>query len=188
MRHLLSGFLLSLLLLAGTGATAADEHRPELSVGITQFTYLSFERSTPSRYGLDVSLLVPVTFGSATPELGGGLRTAYPFEGAPVPLEAYGQARFAAKLGYWRPAAGVELGVSGFTQLPLYEGWPNDDYEYEQRRLFAPYLAFNAAALRFQVMERWVVSALELQTGATLWRPGAALRFQLGLIRVGGVL
>lgn len=182
MRHLL------FLLLICAASCAVAQTRPELSVAINQFNYRSFRRSTPSRYALELSVLQPVRIGRAVPEFGGGLRTAHAPRAAVVPLEAFGQARFAAAIGPWRPAAGLELGLSGFTELPRYVGYPNDDRSYEQRRLYAPYVAFNTAALRFRASERWTLSALELQLGATLVHPGAAFRLQLGLLRVGGTL
>jgi hypothetical protein len=171
------------LLLSATVAAAAEPN--EISAGATTTTYGSYSRGSVRRFGLEVGYLRSI---GPTLQVGGGLRTAAPLTGAAFPFEVFARGRLVARIGPWEPAAGPELGVSGYTNLDPPPGLPTDRFADEQARVSPLYLAFDAAPLRFRVLERFVVSALELQIGVTLTPPGAVSRLQLGLITVGGTL
>ncbi|HZH15331.1 MAG TPA: hypothetical protein VE057_13350, partial [Archangium sp.] len=60
-----------------------------------------------------------------------------------------------------------------------------DDLSRQQAAQLGPaYVAVHAAPLRF-AFRRFTVSALELQWGTTLNRPGSTLRLQFGLVHLG---
>ncbi|QRN95175.1 hypothetical protein JRI60_39835 [Archangium violaceum] len=119
---------------------------------------------------------------------GGGLRTGFPFERASLPLEAFVRARLTARLGFWEVAAGPELGLTGFTRLEDFPLWRGGDLSRRDEALSSSlYLAFGAAPLRLR-LGRFVVSLAEVQLGSSLLPAGATTRWQLGLVRLGGML
>jgi hypothetical protein len=170
-------WVLLVLLLGGLPAQA--EH--QVSLGATTSSTVGFFRSTLQRYAVDATY----TYAWAGWRWSGGLRWAFPQGRATVPLEVYGRAQLAARVGWWAPAVGPELGVSGLSVLD--QGSINipPDYRDAESGLFGPvYVAIHAAPLRFE-LPRFTVSALELQTGTSLPPLGPTLRWQLGLLHVG---
>lgn len=175
-----------LLLVFATSARA--EPRNELSAGVSLLVQLGTFRTAPDQLLLEVAGLR--TLAGEGPwsalQLGGGLRTGIP--GSPVPLEAFVRAQLGTRLGLWRPAAGVELGLSGFNQryyTPLFTD--NRQEGYEDARLGPAYGSFSASPFRFQ-LGRFQVSALQLGLGTSLHALGSSVRIQVGLLSVGGSL
>jgi hypothetical protein len=119
--------------------------------------------------------------------LGAGVRWAPAGRGA-FPVELYARALLSTHLGPWRPAVGPELGLSGLPViLPPAGGFPEDLSERQSAQLGSAYVALHAVPLRF-AFGRFTASALELQWGTSLNRPGSTLRLQLGLLHLGMTL
>ncbi len=119
--------------------------------------------------------------------LGAGVRWAPAGRGA-FPVELYARALLSTHLGSWRPAVGPELGLSGLPViLPPAGGFPEDLSERQSAQLGSAYVALHAVPLRF-AFGRFTASALELQWGTSLNRPGSTLRLQLGLLHLGMTL
>ena len=119
--------------------------------------------------------------------LGGGVRWA-PSGRGNLPVELYARALLSTQSGFWRPAVGPELGLSGLPIiLPPEGGFPDELSRQQAAQLGPAYVAVHAAPLRF-AFRRFTVSALELQWGTTLNRPGSTLRLQLGLLHLGMTL
>lgn len=186
---------LRLLLLVGLLPAAAFAHTPvpvqEVSLGASSLTYNSFMR--PS---VPFTLLEAAYHRRAASEgpwnalrVGAGLRSGMPAQEAFFPLEVFLQAQLTARLGFWEVSMGPELGVSGFARLDYpRRGYPTRDLpDLEDTRLSPVYVAFSTAPLRLR-LGRFVVSALEFQVGTSVPSFGAALRVQLGLLRLGASL
>jgi hypothetical protein len=119
--------------------------------------------------------------------LGGGVRWA-PSGRGNLPVELFARALLSTQAGFWRPAVGPELGLSGLPIiLPPAGGFPDDLSRRQAEQLGPAYVALHAVPLRF-TFRRFTVSALELQWGTTLNRPGSTLRLQLGLLHLGMTL
>lgn len=169
--------LLAAALLPGAAAAGHD-----VSLGVTAVTLTNggvYNVTTP-RLGLEAAY----AYELGSWRLGGGLRWA-PSGRGNLPVEVYARALLSTHLGRWRPAVGPELGVSGLPIILPPEGGFPDDLSREQAAQLGPaYVAVHAAPLRF-AFRRFTVSALELQWGTTLDRPGSTLRLQLGLVHLG---
>ncbi|QRN98127.1 hypothetical protein JRI60_03365 [Archangium violaceum] len=189
-----------LALLAG-GAHAAPPAPPvkppptpprhELTVGVTSLQYLASQGSSATHHTADIAYHRKLRLGQL-PEavrLGIGVRVGVP-DSVTLPLEAYGRVQLVAKVGPWSPALGPEVGVSGFTRLrrsiesPSY---PRGLSGALQDRMGPFYAGITLAPLRF-VLGPLTLSAAELQTATPLKDPGSALRLQVGLLYLGGVL
>jgi len=173
-----------LLLLAAllSGSAAASGH--EVSLGSTSLTVNSggiFNPAAP-RWGLEAAYGREVD----TWQFGGGARWAFTRDA--VPLELYARALLAPRLGVWTPAVGPELGFSGLPIVfPPRGGFPSGHADLEAAQLGPFYVAMHAAPLRFSFLH-FTVSALELHWGTTLNAPGAMVRLQLGVLRLGVTL
>ncbi|MGZ3461002.1 MAG: hypothetical protein ACXU86_21145 [Archangium sp.] len=165
------------------GAAAAAGH--ELSLGLTAVTLTNggvYNVTTP-RLGLEAAY----AYELGSWRLGGGMRWAPAGRGA-LPLELFARALLTPHLGVWRPAVGPELGLSGLPIiLPPQGGFPDDLSRQQAAQLGPAYVAVHAAPLRF-AFQRFTLSALELQWGTSLNRPGSTLRLQLGLVHLGVLL
>lgn len=149
-------------------------------------------QASPLRFGPFVQYDLELGGEPAAPgpfHLGYGLRVLGPLGGGSVPLETYVQAEVVGSIGPWVPAIGPELGLTGmFRPEPrvgastvLAEEHDLDWGWLEQRDDPGPlYFAMNASVLRFSE-GRFRISALDVQVGTSLSRPGSALRFQLNL-------
>jgi hypothetical protein len=176
-----SWLLLFAALLSGTAAASGHE----VSLGSTTLVVNNggvFNPVAP-RWGLEAAYTREVDSW----QVGGGLRWAFTRD-TPVPLEFFARAVLAPRLGLWTPAVGPEVGFSGLPiVLPPRGGFPTEHPDIEAARLAPFYLAVHAAPLRFS-FRHFTVSVLELQWGTTLNAPGAMVRLQLGLARVGVTL
>ena len=172
-----SWLLLAAALLPGAAAAGHD-----VSLGVTAVTLTNggvYNVTTP-RFGFDAAY----AYELGDWRLGGGLRWA-PSGRGNLPLEVYARALLSTHLGSWRPAVGPELGVSGLPIILPPEGGFPDDLSREQAAQLGPaYVAVHAAPLRF-AFRHFTLSALELQWGTTLNKPGSTLRLQLGLVHLG---
>lgn len=180
--------LVAALLLLATGARA--EPRNELSAGVSMLIQMGTFRAAPDR--LMVEVLGLRTAAEEGPwsalQFGGGLRTGWPPAPDHVPLEGFLRVQLGAKLGIWRPAAGIELGLSGFNQRLFTRLFTDNRQEgYEDARLGPAYGSFTASPARFQI-GRFQVSTLQLNLGTQLQAMGASARVQLGLLSFGGSL
>jgi hypothetical protein len=172
--------LLAAALLPGAAAAGHD-----VSLGVTAviLTNGGVYNNTAPRLGVEAAYAHEL--GSW--RLGGGLRWA-PAGRGPLPVEVYARALLSPSLGVWRPAVGPELGLSGLSIIvPPEGGFPEDSSRQQAARLGPAYVAVHAAPLRL-AFRRFTVSALELQWGTTLHRPGSTLRLQLGLVHLGVTL
>lgn len=170
-------------LVGGLARAEPPSARGELSLGLVNSSYLSFIRATPGRYAASVAWQRGLGGAWEGVHVGGGLRLSMPGEARGLPLELFARVSLEARLGPWRPGVGPELGYSGWTRLSD-ELDPAGLFEREQGRVGPLYLAIQVAPLRFQ-WERWSLSALELQVGASVPPLGGASRFQLGFLSVG---
>lgn len=181
-----SRLLLGLLATLSAWPAWGDSGR-EVSVGVLSVTHMSFFRMSPSRLGLGVAYRHPLGPGGGMSPwfIQAGLRAALPDAWTPLPLELFVRPQLRAALGCWEPAVGLEVGVSGLTDLGDRGGvLPMDFYDLEQRRVSPFYLAFTAAPLRLR-LGAFRVSALELLLGTTVSPLGAVGRFQLEFLNVG---
>jgi len=119
--------------------------------------------------------------------VGAGVRWAPAGQGS-FPLELYARGLLSTRVGRWQPAVGPELGLSGLPVIrPPRGGFPEDLPERQAAQLGPAYVALHAVPLRF-AFGRFTASALELQWGTSLNRPGSTLRLQLGLLHLGMTL
>jgi hypothetical protein len=177
-----SWLLLSAVLLPG-GVVAAGH---EVSVGSTALVVTNGGVYNPKApyWGLEATY----TRALGAWDVGAGVRLSPGAGSASLPMEAYARALLTPRLGLWVPAVGPEVGLSGLpVVLPPNGGFPEDLSNLEEGLLGPAYVAFHAAPLRF-AWRGFTASALELQWGTTLGQPGATLRLQLGLLRVGVAL
>lgn len=177
----------SLALLAAPALAQAGH---ELSLGVGDFSYSSFQRGSTPITTFEVAYHRRLAGEGPWRglRLGGGLRTGLPATRTNFPLEAFVQAQLSARLGPWEPALGPELGVSGFAMLLKSKIiLPVEMNALEDARLTPAYVAFVAAPLRFR-FGPVVLSALELHLGTSMPFFGQAIRTQLGLVRAGVVL
>jgi hypothetical protein len=174
-------------LLLATTAPAEPVRPHELSLGITSFTFLSYLRSSAGFTAVEAAYHWRVSRegGWSALRLGGGLRTGIPASATRVPLEGFLQVQLSARHGRWEAWVGPELGVSGFAKLETQTLVPLWQLKALEDERFGPvYASFTAAPIRLH-FGRAVVSALELSLGTNLSAPGAAVRAQLGLLRLG---
>ena len=119
--------------------------------------------------------------------VGAGVRWAPAGQGS-FPLELYARGLLSTRVGHWQPAVGPELGLSGLPVIrPPRGNFPEDLPERQAAQLGPAYVALHAVPLRF-AFGRFTASALELQWGTSLNRPGSTLRLQLGLLHLGMTL
>ena len=178
-------WLVPALLLHGAPALAEPgPHR--VWVGHAEPSYSTFFTSFATRPWLELgwSYELPRERVKLPLELAAGLRGTTPFRSG-LPLEGWARVRLVGRIGFWRPAVGPEIGLTGRPVLPAtrVDGLPNDLDGFEQERLSPFFLSFEAAPLRFG-FGRLIVSALELGLGTTLGPPGASLRTSLSWLRV----
>jgi hypothetical protein len=173
--------LLAALLLPSAAAAAGHE----VSLGVTAVTLTNggaYNVVSP-RLGLEAAW--SGEFGSW--RLGGGVRWV-PAGSGSFPVEVFARALLGPRLGFWRPAVGPELGLSGLPIIiPSRVGLPNDYSSRQAEKLGPAYVALHAAPLCF-AWRNFTASALELQWGTTLNQPGSTLRLQLGLLHLGMTL
>ncbi|WP_375772562.1 hypothetical protein NR798_17280 [Archangium gephyra] len=180
--------LLAASLLLATAAPAAP--RNELSAGVSTLIQLGTFRTSPNVMMVELKglrLMAEEGPWSAV-QLGGGLRLGWPAAQGQLPLEAFLQAQLGAKLGIWRPAAGLELGLTGLNQRFYNFVYPHNRLEgYEDATLGPAYGAFTLSPVRFQ-LGRVQLSALQLNLGTGLGPRDTSVRVQLGLLSLGGWL
>jgi len=175
-------------LLWATTAEATPRH--ELSGGVSAMLQQGTFRRSPSFMLVEVAGLR--TAAEEGPwsalQLGGGLRVGWPLVPETVPLEAFLRVQLGAKLGFWRPAGGVELGLTGLNWRRTISVLPENRLEeLEDATLGPAYGSFLMSPARFQV-GRFQVSALQLHVGTGLQALGSSVRVQLGLLSLGGWL
>ena len=183
----------SMLWLAGVLAFPSRAHAVapdhQLAAGAVAFTYWPAVGTAPTYFGGEVSyhLAIGPREGAKPFRIGGGVRTAAPVP--TVPLEGYLHAQLQGHFGAWRPAAGPEVGVSGFARPHLVTTGRPDGGIGTRREdsLGLGYLAFAASPLRFE-LGRWTLVALEGHIGASFPPLGGAVRAQLGLVQIGFTL
>lgn len=176
------------LLLLTPGARA--EPRNELSAGLSLLTQTGTFRPAPDRLLLELLGLRTVAEQGpwSAVQVGGGLRAGMPPAQGQLPLEAFLRVQVSTRMGSWRPAAGLELGLSGFNDRYYSDVFPDNEQEgYEDARLGPAYGAFTASPLRFQ-LGRFHLSALQLSLGTGLKALGSSARIQLGVLSLGGTL
>jgi hypothetical protein len=105
--------------------------------------------------------------------------------GAP---EAFVRFSSTAKLGSWLPAAGLELGATGWSDERSGGALLAEARASARRDLAPVYVAVHAAPLRFRAFDSFALSFLELQVGTHVSPFGRYLRLQLGLFALGVTL
>lgn len=179
--------LLAPLLLAST-AEATPRH--EVSAGLSTMNQMGTFRPSPNFMLVEVvGLRTAAEEGPLSAlQFGGGLRVGWPSAPQQIPLEAFLRVQLGAKLGFWRPAGGLELGLTGFNQRLYTPLLPDNRLEgLEDATLGPTYGSFIMSPARFQV-GRFQLSALQLHLGTGLKAPGSSVRVQLGLVSLGGWL
>lgn len=158
-----------------------------VSIGISDFRHLGMQRPSEEVMNLEAAYLRALGTSGLRRHLyvGGGLRFALPTGKTTFPLEAFARTELRARLGWWEPGMGFELGYSRVAlpwqrvRLPFATEWfGNDD------ALTGPfYAAIHAAPLRFH-FGRFVVGGPEVQWGPAGPPFGSVQRLQIGLARV----
>jgi|GEM_PF-1339354 len=183
------GLAASLALFAPSAwAQARAEH--ELSLGMGNLRYISFNRSSESITTLEAAYFQRLGgegLGRGL-RLGGGLRTGWPIANTNFPLEAFVQGQLLARWGFFEAGVSAELGLTGFAKLfkPPFV-LPVELNAQEDSRMSPVYVSFVAAPVRLH-FGPVVVSALELGLGTGVPFFGQSVRLHLGLVRIGAVL
>ena len=115
--------------------------------------------------------------------LGGGLRFAVPTGSTYFPLEGFVRAELRARMGFWEPAMGIELGASRIPRLTWRLVIPLEVIAREDERVGPLYGAVHLAPLRFRVAGL-VLGGPEVQVGAVGPPFGGTTRLQVGLLKV----
>jgi hypothetical protein len=181
---------LATLVVLPTVAHASEPMAEGVFVGWTNVQTRSFFRATPMRTAVELGWARTIDEArTGLPlELAAGLRGALPDDAGGVPGELFVRARLVARLGYWEPALGPELGWSGLARLGSPPGGLPDDIDrVEGARLGGLYLGFDAAPLRFR-FGRVTASVFELLLGAGLWPAGGVLRVEFSWLQLGVAL
>lgn len=147
---------------------------PAISAGASAILYQS-GFATQSGLGAELALQGPL-FQQTDWQL--GLRMGLD----PVLPEAFGRILLGQQIGRWRPAIGLEIGITGRARFE-----DGNSLLLETRRAMVKdigpvYLAVHAAPLSFCLNSRWRISALEVDFGSHLDHLGRTLRLQLGLL------
>jgi hypothetical protein len=171
---------LSLLLTLASPVSAAADDSAERFVlqGGTTFLLVLGPLSATSGKSLEVSVQAPIAARYACT---GGARIDLD-SGTP---EVFARISVTAQISAWRPAAGFELGASGWN-----DDEPGDALLEEARAtsrdgLSPIYLGLHAAPLRFELLERVLVSVLDLQLATHVAPVGRYLRVHIGMLSVG---
>lgn len=162
--------------------TAAPARAHSLTLGAFSGSTAASFASTPGWVGAEVAY----AFEQPHFAVQGGLRAAAPLAASPLPLEVFARFVLRFRLRAWEPLLGPEIGLTGlrFFEAPR-AGRPTELFVLEQSTSALAYMAMHAAPLRFVVLERFLVSALELQVGTSLVAPGATVRTQIQLVSAG---
>lgn len=120
--------------------------------------------------GVEVTLGARVLSGAALP--------------AGVAVEGFAAAALAPEFGPWRPALGLELGVSGATRFVLPQAFVAPGSDAHRRGHPSPlYVTMVSTPLRFR-FGRVGVSVLGLGFGTDALRPGRLLRVQVTYLQL----
>jgi hypothetical protein len=166
------------LLLAHAAATQLGPMpAPELSAGVSSVFYAhAFEFATGS--SLDLTLTLPVARSYAW---SAGARLGLD----PVATEVFGRVVAVPQLGIWRPAVGVELGVTArgnFDSGPLSRREMRRPIEAEMKPY---YLAIHASVLSFDLGKGWRIALGEFRVGSHLVPMGKFVRLEFGYFTLG---
>jgi hypothetical protein len=99
--------------------------------------------------------------------------------------EAFLRAAAAPTFGDWRPALGLELGLTAAPTFGEGDLMLRETRAAMEEGIGPWYVAFHATPLRWRLGRRWLVSVLELTLGTHLAHLGRTSRIQLGLLSVG---
>jgi hypothetical protein len=120
-------------------------------------------------------------------EVEAGLRRLFQADLEPLTaFEVWGAARLAPSEGTWRPGVGVQLGLTGGVLWDEAQRWGEgyEVHEYVERGWRNPvYGGFTVLPARFVLRERWLVSAMEIELGATSL--GRLSRIQISPLSLG---
>lgn len=149
----------------------------EISAGFSMLIYqtvLSFNSSTA---------LEAAVGGGITPLLDwqAGVRLGLD----PMLADEYVRLSAAPEIAAWRPAVGLELGLTNRGRFGAGAKLLRENREAMDEIASPVYLAVHAAPLSFAVWDDWRLSFLEVQFGTHLGEPGKTLRAQIGLVSVG---
>jgi hypothetical protein len=167
-----------ILLLAHAVATSlGPKSAPEVSGGFSSVFYAhAFEFATSSSLDLTVTLPIRTSYAwSAGARLGLG----------PVATEVFGRLVAVPQLGIWRPALGVELGVTArgnFDEGPLARREIRGPIEVEMKPY---YWAFHASLLSFALGRNWRLALAEVRVGSHVVPMGKFMRLELGFFTLG---
>ncbi len=149
----------------------------EVSVGSSGLLYYAAYSSAAS---LSLDLTVRGALIDAL-DVAGGLRLGL----GTVRIEGFARVEIAPQLGAWRPATGIELGVTSRAHYEDGSGIVGELARTSRRELAPVYVAIHALPLRFAIDRCWSIGFLELQLGTNLVPAGRYVRLQLGLITLG---
>ncbi len=166
-----------LLLAHAAAAQLGPMPAPELSAGFSSVFYAhAFEFATSS--SLDLTLTLPIAHNYAW---SAGARLGL----SPVVTEVFGRLVAAPQLGAWRPALGVELGVTArgdFDGGPLARREMRGPIEAEMKPY---YLAIHASVLSFALGKGWRLALAEVRVGSHVVPMGKFVRLELGFFTLG---
>lgn len=132
-----------------------------------------------------------MTYGARFPfglEVGGAARLVLPAVAEPSwAVEAAAHVDLVAEIGRWRPAVGLEVGVSTRTTSEVLEDErPPGSYLADLGAPEPLWLDFTATPVRFR-FGAWEVGAARLGVGISLPTPGMAGRWRVDLLTVSRV-
>jgi hypothetical protein len=107
---------------------------------------------------------------------------------SPERPELFGGVLLTQGLGSWRPAIGVELGVTSRAKFAEGKGLLRETRQTMEGNISPVYVAMQTAPLSFAFSERWRVSFLEIHIGTHLSHIGRTMRAQVGIVTVGATL
>ncbi len=114
-------------------------------------------------------------------ELAGGLRIGL----GTVRVEGFARLELAPRIGAWRPATGVELGVTARAHYEDGSGIVGALARTSRQELVPVYVALHTMPLRFALDRCWSLSLLELHLGTNLAPAGRYVRLQVGFVTLG---
>lgn len=175
-RHVRTASITCVALLLAAAPAMAER---DVNVGLSELVYLT---SFFGRTGTALDLGGGVRLHGAW-RVEAGVRIELP-SGMP---EGFGRISIDPMSARWRPAVGVELGVTARTDLGDDAGQLADARE-AANEVSPIYAAFVARPLRFATSRRFVISAVDVQVGTQLSSPGRWGRVQIGLFSIGATL
>jgi hypothetical protein len=175
-----------LLLAAGAAFAAPSDVKHRVGGAFHAYQYPLLYEGIPVRRGPAVTYAARWPLGL---EVGGAVRLSLPAEAEPSwALEAAVHVDAVGAIGRWRPAAGLELGVSTRTESEVLETErPPGSYFADLGAPEPLWLDFTATPARFAVGD-WEVGVARLGVGVSMLHPGMVGRWRADIVTLSRVL